>query len=75
MTMSMKQLEQLAALAEARDRVLELREMCVPLVGQLAAEGNSLARYIVDQLELAEQAMALASMDGHAFLEEHEKPA
>ena len=64
---------QLMALKGTRDRVIEIKDLMVPLVERMAAEGNSLARYLVAELERAEDAMALASMDGHAFLEEHEK--
>lgn len=50
--------------------MVEVKDLMVPLVEQLATEGNSLARYLVAELERAEEAMALANMDAHAFLEE-----
>ena len=66
---------QLMALTSARDRVIEVWKLMVPLIEQMAAEGNSLAAFLVTELELAEQNMALASMSAHAFVEENEKPA
>lgn len=70
MTMSMAQLEQLASLTSARDRVLELWKLMVPLVAELAKEGNSLAAYLIDEHDRAQEAMVLASMSAHHFLEE-----
>ena len=67
---NMAQLEQLQALKATRDRVLEVKERMVPLVEQMAAEGDPLAKYLISELKKAEEAMTLANMDAHNFIEE-----
>lgn len=67
----MAQLTQLQALKAARDRVLKVYGMMVPLVENLALEGDSLAKYIIAEHEKAQDTLSLTNLDAHAFLKEN----
>ena len=64
------QLKQIQALKAARDRVLKLYRMMLPLVANLALEGDSLAKYLIAEHDKAQESMALTNMDAHEFLQE-----
>ncbi|CAN5521128.1 hypothetical protein BH20ACT21_BH20ACT21_24340 [soil metagenome] len=63
-------LEHLEALKQTHDRVTEVMLMMEPLVRVMAAEGNPLAGYVIDQLEEARVAMKSENVGAGAFLAE-----
>lgn len=65
-----ERLETLEALEQTHGRVLEVMLMMEPLVRVMAAEGNPLAAYLVDQLDEARTAMKSENVAAGAFLAE-----
>ena len=62
-------LEQLMALCSAHHRKLEVMGMCIPLVEKLAAEGDSLARYLLGQLDQANTVLQSENIAGHELVD------
>jgi hypothetical protein len=67
---TMAQLQQIQALKAARDRIDEVLWMMVPVVQELAAEGNSVARYLVEEFDKAQDTLKLTNLAAHTFLED-----
>ena len=65
-----ERLGHLQALEQTHDRVTEVMTMMEPLVRVMAAEGNPLAAYVIDQLEEARTAMQSENVAAGAFLAE-----
>ena len=65
-----ERLEHLEALEQTHGRVLEAMMMMEPLVRVMAAEGNPLATFVIDQLEEARTAMQSENVAAGAFLAE-----
>ena len=66
----MERLEQLKALEQALARVRELTQMMVPLIQEMADEGNSLARYLIDEYDKANTVMKSENIAASSFLAE-----
>jgi hypothetical protein len=58
----------LHALKESRDRVVACLWTMVPLAERLAAEGDPLARYLLEELEAANDAMKSENIGAGALL-------
>ena len=65
-----ERLKTLEALKQSHARVLEVMFMMEPLVRVMAAEGNPLASYVIDQLEEARIAMQSENVAASSFLAE-----
>jgi hypothetical protein len=65
-----EQLEVLSALKASHTRVLEVLLMMAPLVQRQADQGDSLARYIITELEKAWTVMASENVAASAFVAE-----
>lgn len=65
-------LEQLSALKATHKRVLEVMLMMVPLVERQAHQGDPLARYLVDELDVAETARKAEHVAASDLIAEHE---
>ena len=61
---------QLMALKEARDRVLKVYGMMVPLIENLALEGDSLAKYLIAEHNKAQDTLSITNLDAANFVEE-----
>jgi len=64
--------EQLEALRATHKRVLEVMLMMVPLIEKQASSGDPLARYLVDELEVAETARKAEHVAASDLIAEHE---
>jgi len=65
----MAQLAQLQGLSAKRKRVTEVLYLMVPLVRQLA-DDNATARWLLSELEVAEDALATENMAASEFVAE-----
>ena len=65
-----ERLKTLEALKQSHACVLEVMFMMEPLVRVMAAEGNPLASYVIDQLEEARIAMQSENVAASSFLAE-----
>ncbi len=68
MTDEMRRLEQLQALKAANSRVLEVLHLMVPLIEELAMEGNSLAKYLLGELDKANLMVESENLSAREFL-------
>ena len=65
-------LEQLEALRATHKRVLEVMGMMTPLIEMQARLGDPLAKYLIDELEVAETARQAEHVAASGLIAEHE---